>query len=405
MALVLSPTVVDVADVAGKLAADDPVICDPRMLLGDIESLLASITLLQAAVVRRLRSAIELDATAELMGRSPKRWLADDQLLPAGEAGRLVRLARQLPAVPDTQAAFDTGEVTAAHAAAVLTALASLPASVRETVEPHLLDRARTCPPEEIAAFTDELLDGLGLDAQSDVRRERRHTSRGLDLAQTMAGMWLITGTLSGEVGAKLQAALAAAGITGNREMGDDRIPRQRRHDALGVLADGYLAAAGVAPMSGAPRSVVVTMDLETLMAGLEDRVATLPDGIRIGPETARRLACDAALIPAVLGGRGEVLDIGQADHEFTVPIRRAAYLRDGGRCAFPGCRTRVAELHHIVFRRNGGPTSLPNAAWVCAFHHYLAHEGGWTLTRTSDDHYQWASPMGLTYVRRLDDP
>src|SRR5579875_471377 len=248
MALVLSAAVSDVAGAAGKLVADDPVICDPAALLGDVESLLGSITLLQAAVVRRLRSAIELDATAELVGRSPKRWLIEDQLLPSGEAGRLVRLARQLQAAPDTQAAFDTGEITGAHAAAVLTALGTLPSDLRETVEPHLLDRARTCPPEEIAGFTDELLDGLGLDKESDVRRERRHTSRGLDLAQTMAGMWLITGTLSGEVGAKLQAALAAAGTTGSRETGDDRTPRQRRHDALGVLADGYLAVADAAP-------------------------------------------------------------------------------------------------------------------------------------------------------------
>lgn len=405
MAFVLSAAVSDVADAAGKLVSDDPVICDPAALLGDIESLLGSITLLQAAVVRRLRSAIELDATAELVGRSPKRWLIEDQLLPSGEAGRLARLARQLPAAPNTQMAFDTGEITGAHAAAVLTALGTLPSDLRETVEPHLLGRARTCPPEEIAGFTDELLDGLGLGKESDVRRERRYAARGLDLAQTMTGAWSINGTLTSEVGAKLQAALSAAGIVGGREVGDDRTPRQRRHDALGVVADGYLAAADGPPLSGAPRSVVVTMDLATLTARLEEGAASLPDGIRIGPQTARRLACDAALIPAVLGGRSEILDIGQADHEFTVPIRRAAYLRDGGCCAFPGCRTRVAELHHIVFRRNGGPTSLENAAWLCTFHHYLAHEGGWTFARTADGHYQWDSPMGLTYVRRLDDP
>lgn len=403
MALVVSTAVADIADVAAKLRADDAVICDGDRLLGDIETLLDTVTALHAVIARRVADAVEIDAAAGLTGRSMKNWLVEELHLPAVEAGRLVRLGRHLPsAAPATHAAFQTGQISAAHASAIMTALATLPGPLRPTVEPHLIERATSAPPVDIAGFTDQLLDALGLDKHSDVRREHRHASRGLDLAQTMAGMWSITGTLSGEVGAKLTAALAAAGITGGGETGDDRSPRQRRHDALGVIADSYLAGADTPPTSGAPRSVIVTMDLDTLIAQLEERMASLPDEVRLSPETARRLACDAAIIPAVLGGRGEILDIGQADHTFTVAIRRAAYLRDGGRWAFPGCRTRVAELHHIVFRRHGGPTSLDNAAWLCNFHHWLAHDGGWTLARTPDGNYQWTCPMGLTYTRRL---
>lgn len=410
MALVVSPAVAEVADAAGKLRADDAVILDADRLLGDIETLLGVISGVQAVVVHRLRAAIEVDATVALAGRSPKRWLVEEQLLTGGEAGRLVKLARQLPGAAVTEQALEAGEINTAHAAAVLTALASLPPDLRDTVEPHLVDRAQTHPPEEIARFTDDLLDGLGLDEPAEVREQARHASRGLDLAETLPGTCSISGTLTGEVGAQIMAALETAGITagitGGRDTDDDRTPRQRRHDALGVIADGYLAHGDDGPpMTGAPRTVIVTMDLATLQQDLaaNSKQPTLNGGQPLTAAAARRLACDAGLVPAVLGGRSEVLDIGQADHAFTVAIRRAAYLRDEGRCAFPNCRTRVAELHHIVFRRNGGPTSLQNAAWLCTFHHYLAHDGGWTLTRTPTG-YQWTDPAGRSVHRHLGD-
>src|SRR5207245_4512297 len=117
---------------------------------------------------------------------------------------------------------------------------------------------------------------------------------------------------------------------------------------------------------------------------------------------TARRLACDAAIIPVVLGTGSDVLDIGKVNHEFTTAIRRAAWIRDRGRCAFPGCRTRPIELHHIHFRRHRGATSLENAAWLCAFHHWLTHEGGWTLRRASHGGYQWTGPTGQQRERHL---
>lgn len=404
MGLRVSTAIADVTDAVEKLRADSAVVLDAGTLLGDVEQALGAIHMLQAFVVRRMRAAIEVDATAELTGRSPKRWLAEDQLLASGEAGRLVRLARELPHAPNTEAALDSGEISLAHASSVLTALATLPPSLRETVEPNLTDRARTCPPEEIAGFTDQLLDALGLDKASEERRERRHASRGVDLSHTIGGMWSINGTLTPEAGAKLQAALHAAGTAPGASDGDVRTPRQRRHDALAAVADGYSASLDSPPTNGAPRSVIVTIDLATLEERLEQQPGTLPDGIRVGPATARRLACDAALIPAVLGGKSEILDIGQAGHEFSVAVRRAAYLRDKGRCAFPQCRNRVQELHHIVFRRNRGPDTLDNAAWLCNFHHYLAHEGGWTLVRDEAGNYSWTNKFGMTVVRRLDD-
>lgn len=400
MPAVRSAAVIDVATAAEKLRADDAVITSGEGMLGDVESIFQTVNVLKAVAVRRLRAAAEVDATVEICGRAPKRWLIEDQQLAGPEASRLTRLVRHLPDYPLTEAAFDEGRISDQHAAAIITALQSLPIDLRETVEPHLVDRAAAFPPEEIGGFVDELLERLGIDKQGDVRRERRHASRGVDLAKTMDGARSVSGTLTPEVGERFAAALDQAAQKSGPN--DDRTLRQRRHDALGSIADEFLGRTEPT-FTGAPRTVIVTMDLDALEQRLREALVTLPSGAAISAETARRLACDAEIIPVVLGRRGEVLDIGQAGHEFTVAIRRAAYLRDGGKCAFPRCGNAVVELHHLVFRRHHGPNSLDNAAWLCAFHHWLAHEGGWTVQRAAHGGYVWTNLLGIRYERFLD--
>jgi len=61
-----------------------------------------------------------------------------------------------------------------------------------------------------------------------------------------------------------------------------------------------------------------------------------------------------------------------------------------------------VSELHHIIFRRHRGATSLDNAAWLCTFHHWLVHEGRWTLQRQADNSYLWTGPHGQQRIRHL---
>jgi len=121
----------------------------------------------------------------------------------------------------------------------------------------------------------------------------------------------------------------------------------------------------------------------------------TLPSGARIGPETARRLACDAGVIPIVLGADGEVHDQGWSRRVFSPATRRAAWLRDNGRCAFPNCQSRPVQCHHIKHWAHGGCSDLDNAAWLCTFHHRLVHEGDWSMCRERDGSYTWTGPQG----------
>jgi Domain of unknown function (DUF222)/HNH endonuclease len=106
-----------------------------------------------------------------------------------------------------------------------------------------------------------------------------------------------------------------------------------------------------------------------------------LDDASALTAAAVRRLACDAAILPAVLGGQGQVLDVGRQRRTFTGPLRRALVLRDGG-CAFPGCDrpARWADGHHIKHWADGGTTCLNNAVLLCGHHHRVIHQDRWQV-------------------------
>jgi hypothetical protein len=53
---------------------------------------------------------------------------------------------------------------------------------------------------------------------------------------------------------------------------------------------------------------------------------------------------------------------------------------------------------HHVINRKDGGPTSLANLKDYCFFrHHVVLHELGWTLTVNSDGTGQVTSHDGHT--------
>ena len=95
-----------------------------------------------------------------------------------------------------------------------------------------------------------------------------------------------------------------------------------------------------------------------------------------LGPQTVRRLACDAGIIPAVLAGTGQILDLGGYRRAFTSAQVRALWLRDRHR-TYPGCTVpgTWADAHHIRHWADGGPTDLDrvlaiyegNASSMCA--------------------------------------
>ncbi|MCD2187791.1 DUF222 domain-containing protein [Actinomycetospora soli] len=141
--------------------------------------------------------------------------------------------------------------------------------------------------------------------------------------------------------------------------------------------------------------TLTVTLDYETLRQQLSDTstaLALLGDSTWIRPDTARRLACDADIIPMLLGSKGEVLDVGRKTRSIPTATARAVTRRDR-HCAFPGCRRRArhSEIHHIIHWAHGGHTEPDNLVCLCRYHHDLVHHSGWDVHMT--DHMPWFRP------------
>ena len=128
-----------------------------------------------------------------------------------------------------------------------------------------------------------------------------------------------------------------------------------------------------------------------------------LDTGAAISAAEARRMACDAQIVPAVLGGPSQVLDLGRARRLFTGPIRRALILRDRG-CSFPSCDrpARWSEGHHVTSWADGGTTTLTNACLVCRRHHRLLHDdSGWRVRLAADGHPEYLPPTTIDPQQR----
>ncbi|TQJ58176.1 uncharacterized protein DUF222 [Arthrobacter sp. SLBN-83] len=103
-----------------------------------------------------------------------------------------------------------------------------------------------------------------------------------------------------------------------------------------------------------------------------------------VAATTLRKTACDADIIPALLGTRGEILDLGRKTRLFTPAQRLALTARDQG-CAFPNCTIPApwCEAHHITYWSHGGPTTTNNGVLLCSHHHHLIHKEQWKITTT----------------------
>jgi hypothetical protein len=145
-----------------------------------------------------------------------------------------------------------------------------------------------------------------------------------------------------------------------------------RRADGLCALAAAHQRHA-LAPGNGGDRPrVVVTLDYHRLR---DDCITAgvLETGAPITAGELRQLACDADILPVVLGGASEPLDVGRSQRLVTPAIRAALTLRDQG-CVLPGCDApaSVCHAHHLTPWWAGGVTALHNLALVCPHHHNL---------------------------------
>ena len=371
----------------------DPHGVPDEPLLEDTEALLEARRRLDALLVRNLQSVHTRDVAVELRGKTTKWWLVCQQRLSRADASRLLTVATALPARPAIADALAAGELSVDHVAPIVTTLAKLQPEEKDVSEKILIEASHDLDPDVVKRLCGRTLQASANADSADERRERQHGSRYLTLVETWLGMTRIEGMLTAEQGAALRAAIEP--LAARLGSDDDRSSAQRRADALGTLAHAALGFDGLLPeFNGEQPHVNAVMAYDPLVDALRpfaDKPITDDGGFTINgttvtPQTARMLACDAQIIPVVMRGASEVLDIGRATRIWPKPIRKALQLEDAG-CGWPDCPMPLwaCHIHHLAWwNRDHGPTSKTNGVHLCGFHHWLVHNKPWTIRRDS---------------------
>ncbi len=154
----------------------------------------------------------------------------------------------------------------------------------------------------------------------------------------------------------------------------EDRIPHHRLlGHAFAALLE-HLDPAQLPAHGGDATTVLVTISLESLQSELG--TGTIVGGEPLSATAIRRLACTAQIIPAVLGGTGEILDLGRSRRLYTPAQRKALRLRDhhcrAEHCTIPAT---WCEAHHLKPWTHGGNTDLDHGILLCSWHHHRAHD------------------------------
>ncbi|WGX95169.1 HNH endonuclease signature motif containing protein [Nocardioides sp. L-11A] len=416
---------------ARELAGSDWDVLDGPDTVAAVESITAARSLLDAALLRGITHLEATDALRELGWASPKDFLTHLTGGHKGTGGGLIRATEQLRDLPAVQAALDSGQVTLPQARAIASKVHTLPRvpEFREQVAAAMLDLVATegLDASDLQTAFGDVVRTLDPDAaivnaeKERVKAERgAHHARHLRFTEDGHGGVKLTGYGTLEDAEKIKTTLhplaapatAEPGACGgtNRQPGepmfddhgfstqtpcltpgcghDGRDPRDagaRLWDALVDACDRLANSDDLPRDHGTKPRVIVLIDQESLRqqiidAGLAHEGHT-PTGARLSATTIRRMACDAEIIPTVLGTESQVLDVGRAQRLVTAALWLALIARDR-HCAFPGC-TRMplaCDAHHVTHWADGGPTALSNLVMVCRHHHTVLHHTPWAV-------------------------
>jgi hypothetical protein len=369
---------------------------------------------LSTKLERWLRLVDEFDrrgAARELGFRGTAEWLAWRCELGDRAAREHVRVARGLRARPRTRAAFAAGELSYSK----VRALTRAPAGEDEA---GLLALARDCTAGELDRTVRALRNAPSAD--EDVAA-RAHARRFVSWWWEPDGSLSFRGRLSPEDGAVLIDAVETAACALYPPAPPlPAIAAEHAHDGDATVDDleqpGDMPAGGPGPpplgarradavaeimRSGAPRAQVVlhvdSAALTCTATGDEPRageVCHIEHGPAIPSITARRLACDAEVMPAIPRPDG-TLDHGRKRRVVSPALRSALQRRDQC-CRFPGCdRRHDLHAHHVTHWAHGGPTDSENLILLCRFHHRAVHEDGFTVRRVGPGDYRFHRPDG----------
>lgn len=398
--------------------AVEPNVTDPATLITEVDRAVAR---LQAVRLDLLTVADRAGVAQESGASGTAAWLASATRADTTSASRDVKLATELAdSLPVTHDALAQGQVSTEHARVIATATGQLPTTLsgaeRATIESALVERAKVVDPRALRKAARRALELAGRTAaEADAHEDamvRSEEDRALERARltwhdnrdgTMSGQFTVP-LLAGHLLVKVIQQLASPRRFAQRAAQAAREDSSARGESLSVAGtrervwdafrtnpDEWPHRYGTAfvellehlptdRLSGKVNAtMLVTLEADTLRDQARAVVCSTDTGGVLSAGNARRLACNAGLVPLVLGGASHPLDLGRTARFFTEHQRTALATRYDA-CAGEGCDRPYAwtELHHQQPWSRGGPTNLDQAVPLCGHHHRLIHHAGY---------------------------
>ena len=322
--------------------------------------------------------------------RSPEHWVTHTCGVSPARARRLVTMARALPRLPVTTAAFAAGRLTEDQTAVIVryadeTNEAEIAGFATLLTVPQLsrllpaMSHARRAPTSDEPPAEDGdrggsggavPLAGAGRGGSSDVG----HRSVTMDYADD-GGFWCSI-RLPADEGALLERALIEARrqlAAADARYVDTGDLRAGWADAVVRTAEAALSALDTVRSTARPpgerTQVVVHLDADAKDPLRLHLGPALPDGI------AEFMSCDAT-VRYLLLSKGRPLAQGRRRRTVSPFLRTVIEGRDQG-CRAPGCgHRRWLHVHHIVHWSRGGRTDPDNLIALCSRHHRMVHTG-----------------------------
>ena len=365
----------DAIDGVLQAASDEEVPIGEKMLL--LAGALRARNRLDYATTSLTR-AVDTDSSQYPDGGSScANWLREVCHISGGAAYAQVKLARRLPEMAETSAAFASGTLSAQHASIVARTVERVVnyGGDRDQAESMMVQEALQRDPTDLLHWGFRLRHQLceaDLADEEDERRERAF----IDLTLNRDGSYSLVGQLDAERGTIVKKAIHA--VNGPRAKGDERTPGQRRAAGFMELAR-YRLDAGDLPKRGGQRPhVCVTATLETLLGLPGADAAELDFGIPVSGRMVRKMVREGAhLTPVRVDEKGNPLYLGRTVRTAPPKLAKALTIRDR-HCHFGAC-TKPPELcqgDHVNPWSEGGRTDIPNMGLLCGPHNRLKGKG-----------------------------
>lgn len=402
----------------------------------DITGIDKVIRRLEATKLALIAKADRQHAATTTAHSSTAAWVASATGTSGATATAHLRLAHALETdLPATHAAFTNGDLSPAAASIIADTITKLPTNLTSTeraaVEEHLVRDAHHLNPGQLRKAATLALSAT---QRSPVEVAQHQENLLLDQERRAYATATLTwhdhsnGTTTGRftipTGAAHVLRKIIQSMTAPRRnhlntpsvTSDSALARHRDDDWDTLTWEAKAGRAFTTILEHLPTdaltskvasTIIVTMTLDQLRDTTDTTTTTLTPTVGAAPcdtghhhstTEARRLACQAGIIPLVLGGPSLPLDLGRQQRLFT-DHQRTALAAIYTECAATDCDRPYSwtELHHQHPYTTGGPTNLHNAIPLCSHHHRKIHDPQYT-------HHIHTTPTGhktITYTRR----